>query len=86
MAVIPPHWAGNLKSGPPPRLPVDRRVRLQEWLFGLAAVSLVITAGILSWHLARLAAPTIVRWQITVTDANNDAPPRPELPISPFAR
>ena len=70
----------------PPGRPADRRVLLRESLFGLAALSLVIAAGFLGWHLGRLAAPTVVRWQIELTDSANQAPPLPHLPASPFAR
>lgn len=86
MAVTGPQWAGDAKSGLPPGRPADRRMLLRNWLFGLAVVSLVIAVGFLGWHLARLAAPTVVRWQISVIDARSDAPPRPHLPASPFAR
>ncbi|MEU8259104.1 hypothetical protein AB0C02_00560 [Micromonospora sp. NPDC048999] len=82
MAVMGPLWAGD----PPPRRPADRWVLLRTWLFGLAAVSLVIAVGFLGWQLARLAAPTVVRRQIDVIDANTEAPPRPHLPASPFER
>ncbi|MFU8853589.1 hypothetical protein ACNAW0_21765 [Micromonospora sp. SL1-18] len=86
MAVMWPLWTGDLKSGLPSRRPADRRVLLRNWLFGLAAVSLVVAVGLVGWQFARLAAPTVVRWQISVIDANSDAPPRPHLPASPFAR
>ncbi|WP_157748115.1 hypothetical protein [Micromonospora echinaurantiaca] len=49
-------------------------------------MSLIIAAGVVAWHIGRLAAPTIGRWQITVTDEARDAPPLPDLPTSPFAR
>ncbi|MGY0004787.1 hypothetical protein [Micromonospora sp. I033] len=86
MALMWPPWAGDLKNGLPPRPPLARRTLLRAWLFGLVAVSLVIGAVVLGWHLARLAAPTVVRWQINGIDADSDSPPRPHLPPAPFAR
>lgn len=81
----PPPWAPGVETLPPGR-PVDHRLLLRELLFGLAALSLVIAVGFLGWHLARLAAPTVVRWQIERTDSTNQAPPLPHLPPSPFAQ
>ncbi|MCM0679165.1 hypothetical protein NCC78_31525 [Micromonospora phytophila] len=86
MAVIWPFSASDLKSGLPPRGPVDRRVLLRKWLFGLGAVTLVIAAGFLGAQLGRIAAPTVVRWQVDMVDSTNQAPPLPHLPQSPFAR
>lgn len=83
-------------NGPPfPWIPVpgdlrprglDRRMLVRQWLLAAAAVSLIIAAGVVAWHVGRLAAPTIGRWQITITDQTRDAPPLPDLPASPFAR
>ena len=70
----------------PPGRPADRRAILRESLFGLAALSLVIAVGFLGWHLGRLAAPIVVRWQIERTDSTIQPPPLPHLPASPFAR
>ncbi|MBF9134440.1 hypothetical protein I0C86_36755 [Plantactinospora sp. S1510] len=44
------------------------------------AISLVIAFGIFGWHVGRLAAPTVVEWQINIIDARSDAPEQPRLP------
>ncbi|SCE69276.1 hypothetical protein GA0070607_0445 [Micromonospora coriariae] len=81
----PPSWAPPSENLQPLRR-LDRRVLLRQWLLVAAAVSLIIAVGIVAWRVGRLAAPTLVRWQITLTDVTRDAPPRPDLPASPFAR
>ncbi|MFC3500573.1 hypothetical protein ACFOOK_06265 [Micromonospora krabiensis] len=72
------------RGGLPPGQPVDRRAALREALFGLAVLALAVAAGLLGAQLGRLAAPTVVRWQIERVDEATDAPPRPPLPRSPF--
>ncbi|MEV1333087.1 hypothetical protein AB0J20_26340 [Micromonospora costi] len=90
MAMIGPPWPsgakGGLRSGLPPGPPVDRRALLRRWLLVLAALALVITARFFGEQLGRLAAPTLVRWQIEYIDSRNEPPPPPPLPQSPFAR
>ncbi|MEU7925409.1 hypothetical protein [Micromonospora sp. NPDC049107] len=49
-------------------------------------MALVIAVGVLAWRVSRLAAPTLVNWQITVVDETGDAPPLPDLPADPFPR
>ncbi|RKN55822.1 hypothetical protein D7193_14570 [Micromonospora costi] len=88
--MIGPPWPfgakGGLRNGLPPGPPVDRRALLRSWLLVLAALVLVIMAGIFGSQLGRLAAPTLVRWQIDYIDSRNEPPPLPALPQSPFAR
>ncbi|WP_435206539.1 hypothetical protein [Micromonospora sp. bgisy143] len=80
----PPMWAPFLKDPQPPR--ADERLSLRQLLLVAAAVSLVIAVGVVAWHPSRLAAPTLVDWQIAVLDGTSDAPPLPDLPADPFAR
>ncbi|TDC29256.1 hypothetical protein E1211_26340 [Micromonospora sp. 15K316] len=86
MAVMWPLGPQVLKRGLLPRRPVGRRVALRKGLLGLAALALVIAAGLLGAQLGRLAAPTVVRWQVERIDSGNEAPSLPPLPPSPFGR
>jgi len=78
----PPIWALWKNLQPPRRS--DERLSPRQWLLVAAAAALVIAVGVVAWHVSRLAAPTLVDWQITVLDGTSDAPPLPDLPVDPF--
>lgn len=77
--MLPPPLPLGAQALPRPH-PIDRRACLLRWPFSLMAISLVIAFGIFGWHVGRLAAPTVVEWQINIIDARSDAPEQPRLP------